>query len=185
VLWQRLDRPGHEAARLTRDGAVWRLDGSVVLADADRACRLEYEIVCDAQWRTRNARVTGWIAGTPVSVQLECDGSGVWRRDGRPAPGVAGCIDVDLGFTPSTNTLPIRRLTLDVGASAPVRAAWLRFPELTLESLEQVYRRTAERTYRYESAGGQFVAVLEVGAAGLVSRYGDYWRAEVGPQAAV
>jgi hypothetical protein len=92
---------------------------------------------------------------------------------------------VDLGFTPSTNTLPIRRLTLAVGASAPVRAAWLRFPELTLESLEQVYLRTAERTYRYESAGGQFVAVLEVGAAGLVSRYGDYWRAEVGPQAAV
>jgi hypothetical protein len=162
---------------------VWRLDGSVVLAHADRPCRLDYEVVCDREWRTQTARVSGWIGGTSVVVELARDPSGAWRRDGAIAPGVAGCIDVDLGFTPSTNTLPIRRLALDVDASAPVRAAWLRFPELTLEPLEQVYRRTADHTYRYESGGGRFVAVLDVGAAGLVSRYGDYWRATVGPVA--
>ena len=38
--------------------------------------------------------------------------------DGVPAPALKGCKDIDLGCSPSTNTLPIRRLRLAVGASA-------------------------------------------------------------------
>lgn len=40
---------------------------------------------------------------------------------------MAECVDIDLNFSPSTNLLPIRRFDLSVGASAIVRAAWLRF----------------------------------------------------------
>ena len=97
-----------------------------------------------------------------------------------PQPQVRGCIDVDLGFSPVTNTLPIRRLALPVGGEAAVRAAWLRFPELEFVPLEQVYRRLAAERYLYESAGGRFRAELEVDAWGLVTRYGDYWLA-LGP----
>ncbi|PYQ66665.1 MAG: hypothetical protein DMF53_03140 [Acidobacteria bacterium] len=32
--------------------------------------------------------------------------------------------------------------------------------------------------YRYESAGGRFVASVEVDAAGLVTEYGEIWRRE-------
>ncbi len=87
---------------------------------------------------------------------------------------LAGCIDVDLGITPSTNTLPIRRLNLQVGESADVTAAWVRFPELTVEPLAQRYTRLDERRYRYESTTG-FSAELEVDELGLVVRYGDIW----------
>ena len=48
-----------------------------------------------------------------------------WGADSRA---VDGCRDIDLNFSPSTNVLPIRRLSLDVGDQAAVRAAWLRFP---------------------------------------------------------
>lgn len=180
VLWRRLDRGGHEAARLRLDGTVWRLTGTVVTVDDGRPCALEYAVACDALWRTREARVTGWLGRTPVAVELRADGEGSWWRDGAPQPAVDGCLDVDLGFSPSTNTLPIRRLALAAGAGASVRAAWLRFPDFTLEPLEQRYTRTGESLYRYESAGGRFVAELETGAGSLVSRYGDYWRAEAG-----
>ncbi|MGH9318200.1 MAG: putative glycolipid-binding domain-containing protein, partial [Thermoanaerobaculia bacterium] len=57
-------------------------------------------------------------------------------------------------------------------------AAWLRFPSFRLEPLEQLYRRVDAATYRYESAGGKFVADLEVNAAGLVTSYPNFWRAE-------
>lgn len=87
-------------------------------------------------------------------------------------------MDVDLNFSPATNLLPIRRLGLEVGASAEVRAAWLRFPTFQLEPLVQQYRRLDEATYRYESAGAAFVAELRVNAAGFVTAYGDIWRAE-------
>ena len=56
-----------------------------------------------------------------------------------------------------------------------MRAAWLGFPSLTLEPLDQRYRRLDVTTYRYESAGGRFVADLQVNAAGLVVRYPGLW----------
>jgi hypothetical protein len=46
---------------------------------------------------------------------------------------MAGCVNIDLNFSPSTNLLPIRRLDLSVGASAIVRAAWLRFPGMNVQ----------------------------------------------------
>jgi hypothetical protein len=87
-------------------------------------------------------------------------------------------VDIDLGFSPSTNLLPIRRLALNVGEEAEVRAAWLPFPSLVFEVLPQVYRREGERTYRYESRGGAFVRVLEVNAVGFVTSYPGLWQAE-------
>src|SRR5438132_1248052 len=80
-----------------------------------------------------------------------------WRLNGTECPAVAGCIDVDLNWSPSTNLLPICRLGLAPGQEAGVRAAWLRFPSFTLEPLEQRYRRLDAATYRYESGGGAFV----------------------------
>ena len=91
---------------------------------------------------------------------------------------MTGCIDLDLNFSPLTNTLPIRRLNLEVGEEAHVRAAWLRFPSFKLEPLEQVYRRFKSSQYQYESAGGSFVSELEVEKAGLVIHYPNLWRVE-------
>jgi hypothetical protein len=178
ILWRRLDLPGHDAARIVVREDGWELDGCAVFARAGRACRLEYRIRCDRDWRTRAARVVGWCGADAVAVELAAGAEG-WTRDGRPCPELAGCVDVDLQFTPATNTLPIRRLGLAVGAGADVRAAWLRFPELVLAPLEQRYERLGPDRYRYRSAGG-FERELAVDAAGFVTLYPDFWRAEPG-----
>jgi len=91
---------------------------------------------------------------------------------------VTNCGDIDLGFSPSTNLLPIRRLKLEVGGSAVVRAAWVRFPDFTLEPLEQTYTRVGADTYRYESDSGRFKRDLTVNDAGFVLDYPDMWIAE-------
>ena len=178
ILWRRLDRPGHDSARLgaARDG--WELAGVAVFAEGGQPCRLDYRIACDTAWRTRSARVEGWLGVDSVSVVLEVDGERRWRVDGRERPEVEGCIDVDLQFTPATNLLPIRRLDLAIGGAADVRAAWLRFPELVLAPLEQRYVRLERDAYRYESAGGRVVRELRVSAAGFVTHYPDFWQAE-------
>jgi hypothetical protein len=56
-----------------------------------------------------------------------------------------------------------------------VTAAWVRFPDLAVEPLEQEYTRLDERRWRYQSRGGAFSAVLEVDEHGLVIDYGDLW----------
>lgn len=91
---------------------------------------------------------------------------------------MAGSTDIDLNFSPSTNLLPIRRLNLAVGEAANVNATWLRFPSFQLELLPQQYRRLGEDIYRYESAGGQFVAELKVNSSGFVLDYPGIWQAE-------
>jgi hypothetical protein len=178
VLWRRLDQPGHESARLYFQQFRWYLSGTAVFAHRQQACRLDYLVVCDAEWRTLSGRVAGWVGSQAVEVELSVASEGLWLLNGTECPSVAGCTDLDLNFSPSTNLLPIRRLDLRIGEKAVVRAAWLRFPGFALEPLEQLYHRIDETTYRYESAGGSFVAELQVDAAGFVTSYPNFWRFE-------
>ncbi len=152
-VWRFLGGPGLEHCRLLRDG----LAGDVVVGQ----CVFSYRVVVDAEWRTRSLRVAGFVGTEPFMFALD-------------APLPEGCIDVDLGFTPSTNTLPIRRLALQVGEEARVSAAWLRYPQLTLTRLDQTYRRTGELIWQYTSATG-FTGTLEVDEHGLVRRYEGVW----------
>ncbi|MBM3218155.1 MAG: hypothetical protein FJZ38_05625 [Candidatus Rokubacteria bacterium] len=177
ILWRRIDWSGHEAARLVQREAGWELSGTAVFAYETRACRLDYVIACDVGWRTVATQVTGWVGAAAIDIAITVDTQGRWWLNERECAAVAGCVDVDLNFSPSTNPLPIRRLRLEVGHSVPVRAAWLRFPSFALEPFEQTYRRLGPTAYRYESAGG-FAADLDVDANGFPTRYGDIWHAE-------
>ena len=115
---------------------------------------------------------------TPIEVVILADTTRSWTLNGRPCPEVQGCEDIDLSFSPATNLLPIRRARLGVGARVSVRAAWLRFPVIALESLDQTYERVSESQYPYKSRGGSFVAMLETNALGLVTHYPGLWQLE-------
>jgi len=87
------------------------------------------------------------------------------------------CIDLDLGFTPSTNLISLRRLDLPIGQRTTTRAAWLDEGSARLEILEQVYEREAERTYAYQAPRFHYNAVLDVDSTGFVRRYPRLWEA--------
>jgi hypothetical protein len=178
ILWRRLDRRGHEFARVYYRDTSWLLVGTAVLVHEHQACRLDYSIECDSAWNTASCRVTGWLGDQSIEVDISVDPNRHWRLNGAECPTVAGCTDVDLNFSPSTNLLPIRRLDLEVGAESEVKAAWLRFPSFKLERLDQRYQRLSSETYRYESAGGSFVTELQVNSAGLVTLYPSFCQAE-------
>jgi hypothetical protein len=178
ILWRRLDQPGHESARLSFHQPYWHLTGTAVFAHERQPCRLDYLIICDPRWNTSSAKVTGWVANKTIQIQLSVDSARHWRLNAKECPDIAGCIDLDLNFSPSTNLLPIRRLGLEIGQQAEVKAAWLRFPSFVLEPLEQIYCRLDTRVYRYESGGGRFVTELEVNEEGFVTHYPKIWAVE-------
>jgi Uncharacterized protein conserved in bacteria len=113
-----------------------------------------------------------------VALEIARSPTGAWTVGGQRVTSLDGCDDVDLSFSPATNLLPLRRLSLAVGESAAARAAWVQFPDLTTEVLEQVYTRLSPERYLYESADGSFRRVLTVDAVGFVSDYPDLWHAE-------
>jgi hypothetical protein len=178
ILWRRLDRPGHESARLTRREAGWLLSGTAVFAHDGLRCRLDYQVVCDAEWQTLSGKVEGWVGERIVEIEISVDSQRHWWLNGEECPEVRGCTDLDLNFSPSTNLLPLRRLGLALGQCAEIRAAWLRFPSFTLEPLEQYYTRIDEAIYRYESTGGRFVAELKANEEGFIIEYPGLWEQE-------
>lgn len=179
ILWKihQFPGPGHEHTRIAPQGAFWRLSGTSLFLYEGKPSRLDYSVACGADWRTLGGQVSGWLGDRAVEVEYSVNSSRQWRLGGVEKPAVEGCLDVDLNFSPSTNLLPIRRLNLEIGQEAQVQAAWLRFPSFAFEPLEQVYRRLGPTTYHYESAGGKFVAELEVDDSGFVTRYPELWEA--------
>jgi hypothetical protein len=178
ALWRKLDQPGHESGRLFFAGSCWHLTGTAVFLDEGQPCQLAYHVVCDEEWNTRSGRITGWRGKEAVEVEVLADAGRRWRLNGVECPGVAGCVDLDLNFSPSTNVLPLRRLRLPVGLKTGVRAAWLRFPAFALEPLEQTYCRIDETLYAYESSESGFSVQLRVNADGFISCYPGLWEIE-------
>ena len=178
ILWRRLDTPGHDACRLEGDETGWRLDGAAVFQHEGAPARLAYRVACDGMWRTRDGHVRGWVGRREMDVRIVRAADGAWSINGRVVQGLEPCVDLDLGFTPATNLLSIRRLALTDGQAAAVPVAWLDVMADTLEVLPQRYERRTPTTYWYESPTAGYTALLETTPAGFVSRYPDLWETD-------
>ena len=188
VLWQRINSPGSEWCAVEQESDGWRLHGIVLTEVASAPVLVHYAVALATDWSTRVVEIAmrSGAASEPRTLKLTVAPDQRWQIEREPGLEPAmpaddvvtlhGLVDVDLGFSPVTNTLPIRRLEPAIGDAVEVTAAWVRFPELTIEPLPQRYIRLAERRYLYESAGGAFVAEIEVDDLGLVTTYEGGWR---------
>jgi len=175
VVWKNLLFKGTDYCALWHTAEGWLLKGTVVGVVKDQQPMLaNYEIYCDENWFTHRVQVERTGGSDVKTLNLSVESRGVWRSAGQELPSVRGCDDVDLAVTPATNTLPIRRLNLQVGGSESVIAAWVKFPDLTLRPLSQRYTRLTKDTYRYESNTG-FSAEIVVDDLGLVTTYAGGW----------
>ena len=178
VAWRRSDEVAtDEHCTLTQRDSGLSLVGTVLGSEGGVPVRIEYRVLADAEGRTTAAHVRDLRGFEQRTLVLERDAKGGWSVDGKTVRGLKGATDVDLGCSPSTNTLPIRRLRLGIGASKTIKAAWVRFPELTVVKADQTYTRLDEFTYRY--ASGDFEAELTVDDEGLVAAYADWARTGV------
>jgi hypothetical protein len=196
--------PGAEAHHLIWRGVEeWRAEATSVELAADGlvasgaqigsdpvAYRLHYRLEAADGFVTRALDVTARGPGWRRELELRHDGQGAWtcevRSDGAldlPDPGgdaaaLAGALDCDLGFSPLTNLMPIRRLGLHrrEGIDDFVMA-WISVPDLSVVASAQRYehvRRTGDGSIvRYVDRGlfEGFSAELELDADGFVVNY--------------
>jgi hypothetical protein len=170
-LWRRLDAPGHDACQFLSGPDGHTLRGTAVFMEAKRICALQYEVIADSAFRTRRARVTGSIGKDLVDLRVRGNARAEWTINGAEQPSLAGCVDLDLGFTPATNLLPLRRLALRVGEEAQAPAAYLAFPRIKFHVLPQRYKRLSRTEYDYESPTAGYRGTLQVGPNGVVLHY--------------
>jgi hypothetical protein len=176
AAWRLLEaHVGFEVLFPRREPDGWRVEGHSTGVEEGEAWGIRYTVALDEMWITRSAHIVGRSALGAHEVRLEADGAGEWRVDGKPAPHLDGCLDVDLEASACTNAFPVNRLGLDVGQRAEAPAAYMRALDLRVERLEQSYLRLpddGERSrYDYASPAFDFRAELVYDEFGLVLDY--------------
>lgn len=175
VLWHSSVLPSTERAVFTGDAAGHRIEGTVLTMLNDLPVEIRYGVVCAPDWSTRSCSIRIDDAGTGQTFEIAAAGNGRWMVDGRLAPELDGLHDIDLGFTPATNTLPLRRMPWRIGETRRITVAWFRYPELDVVPAEQLYTRLADRQYRFETGDGSFTATIAVDEMGVVTDYEGLW----------
>ncbi len=176
ILWRRIDRTSYEHCTLDDTATGHRLAGTVLLVDDSAPYEIRYTIATDHAWQPVSVGINVHGGENDRTLALTTDGSGTWSAGDTPVLEMYGATDVDLGFTPGTNTLPIKRLALEVGESAQITAIRIDFPQRDIEKVTQTYERLAERRYRYRS--GAYSADLTINEHGLVTAYPAGWMTE-------
>lgn len=169
VRWRDWAGAGLEHAVLTETEGYIEVQSVVIAGPAEGAFAARYSLRLDPEWRVLELQAS--IVGTVSSVHLRRSAEGAWSDGGRPLPGLAGALDVDLSITPLTNTLPIRRAGLATGDSAEIVVAYVAFPELAVSAAPQRYTRLHGNRYRFESLDSGFVREITVDEHGLVIAY--------------
>jgi hypothetical protein len=176
AIWEGVDEWRAEAARVElRPGGV-RAKGTQVGV----GYRLDYELEAPDGWVTRRLRATVTTAGGERSLLLEHDGAGRWLLDGADARALAGALDCDLGLSPLTNLMPVRRHALHQReGEAEIVVAWVSVPDLTVHPSRQRYEHVRPDVVRFVDLGLHegFTAELELDADGLVLFYPELARA--------
>lgn len=177
ILWRRVDLEGHDGCRLERRGDVLHINGTALSREASGPMRLTYRILAADGFRRQRADVRGRIGDRHVEYHIRRRGDDEgWTLNDTPVSGLDDCADVDLGFTPATNTLTLRRLDLVIGQRAELAVAWLDVEAGTLTRLPQTYERLDAARYAYTSPTVGYAETLEVDGNGLVTHYPGLWR---------
>lgn len=174
-MWRSLRTEGYERGELLKRGENWVLRGTILRISENGPAEVRYKIISDQSWSTTAAQIICCddLGQRELRIVREHNR---WYANQELLSLPSDCVDVDLAWSPSTNTLPIRRLGLNIGSgSGPLTAAWIRLPELIVEPLQQTYQRTSQTTYTYSSRGGSFKTSLTVDKNGLIVLYQGVW----------
>ena len=173
VVWSALGWPSLEHVSVSvHYGEMHATSRAIAVLDGVPV-HVAYTLRTDRAGATRHVEITVSGRFPTLTRVLQADGQGRWWDDAGPLPDLDGCLDVDISVTPCTNTLPIRRLALDVGVSRDIDVAYLLVPQLSLTRARQRYLRL-DHGYHYQC--GDFAADLTVDDADLVVDYVNVWR---------
>jgi uncharacterized protein len=176
ACWQHTgSRSGFEVAYFRDAGDGWTVEGTTAALEDARTWIVTYAIQLDAAWVTRSARIMGRTISGSRETFLQADGAGRWFINGDLAPELDGCLDVDLESSAMTNSLPVHRLGLPGDGQADAPAAYVRALDLSVDRLEQTYRRIADKAerqrYDYAAPAFGFTSRLVYDESGLVLDY--------------
>ena len=180
-LWRSLDNAGFEHVRVDDSHPGWTVFDSMMVRESDGQIRRGgYTLIVDKVFRTLEIRIMAeQEPGSMAALHLLATGDGIWTDgDERRIPSLDGVIDVDIQWSPLTNTLPVRRLGLEKDEEQAISVAYIALPSLSLRRVDQRYTRVDDSTIRYASETRDFIRDLTLDNEGFVLEYPDLFTRE-------
>jgi len=167
--WQTWEADGDETVTLR-----WENEGWTAMGDVGREA-VSYVIRLSPTWQVRQFLL--FRDSDEPDLWLGTDGSGRWGElNGAHRPELDGCFDIDMHITPFTNTLPIRRLQLDVGDAAEITTAVIDVETLGVIPVQQRYEHVELGLWRKVHVRSGITNEFRVDAYGLVHDETDAYR---------
>lgn len=176
LMWRSIEAPGFEHVRIDESHPGWDVYDSMLVREHEGSVRRGgYTLILDKAFRTLEIRImVEQQPGSMTALHLLATGDGTWTdADERHIPDLDGCIDVDIQWSPLTNTLPVRRLELAPGEEREIVVAYIELPSLSVRKVAQRYTGLGERAVRYASETREFVRELVLDDDGFVVEYPD------------
>ena len=159
LAWRGIDVPRFELAFVSLEDDRLTARGTQIGVEPE-PYRLHYAVEAGAGFVSNRLQVDVETASGLRSLDL--------RRGMEPL--VDDVLDLDLGYSPVFNSLPILRHRLHQGGQArELVMAWVSVPELAVQRSAQRYVPLGAGLVRYRS--GSFTADLELDEEGFVVRY--------------
>lgn len=176
LIWQHLEAPGWEHVRVITEHPGWTVFDSILVREhKGKVLRGGYTLVVDKQWRTLELRfMLESEPGSMQGVHLLSEGKGRWTdADEQHIPELDGILDVDIQWSPLTNSLPLNRLAMAEGSDHDIRVAYIALPDLTLQVVDQHYHRQNASTVIFSAPGSSATYPITVDQEGYVAAYPD------------
>lgn len=162
--WYGVKIPSIERLHFRKEGEALRALSTCVNEDG----HYDYEVTLDRSWVFRELTLHGH---DDRHLEVRRGRDGTWSVNQELRPDLKGAVDIDLSFSPFTNTLPVRRLNLPIGVRAEIITAYVDVPSLRVTPDPQAYTRTAINLYLYESLDSDFSREITVDADGFLIDY--------------
>jgi uncharacterized protein len=191
LIWRGLDEWRSEVAQIHLEAGGVGARGTQIAVDP-LPYRLDYRLQAPERFITRSLELEVRGDGWRRELYLSHDGQGSWRSHaaqvgepevdlpaaGGDTSGLGESLDCDLGLSPLTNLMPIRRHGLHQGpGEAGLLAAWVSVPDLALHASAQRYQHVraapegAVVRFTDEGMFMGFTSELEVDGDGLIRVY--------------
>jgi hypothetical protein len=159
--WQTWDTTHEEVVTLRWENEGWTATGEVGRE------KVHYVVRLSPLWQVRQMLLFRDME--EPDLWLATDGSGRWgEMNGVHRTELDGCRDLDLGCTPFTLMLPVRRLPVDVGDEFEVPVIDVDVNTLAVARSTRSFTRVSERGWMYREGSTATARGITVDEYGLV-----------------
>ncbi|SFJ24749.1 hypothetical protein SAMN04487936_101437 [Halobacillus dabanensis] len=137
VIWDHIESAGAEYLTLKKFARHMEVRGTVLLVDQGTPHQLTYDLKVGLDWKTKKVKIFRDGDTEPFVVQVENQDK--WWVNGRYDENLDGATNVDLTITPFSNSLPINRVSWNIGERRTFKMVYIDVLRKEVMPLLQVY----------------------------------------------